>query len=283
MSTALLLVLLAVFGLAVGSFLNVVIVRVPAGESLFHPPSKCPLCQAPLAKKDNIPVVSWLLLRGRCRSCQEPIPAGYPIVELANAVLWVVAGLRFGATWPLVPYALLFSVLLALSVIDLELYILPNKITYPSILVSIVAIPLLSFAFFDDPVRAILWSLIRFLTAGESHGRALVVILEGPARGSADHHRADHRRAGPPPARLRPGPAHALRGRTRSPWSAACATAAPSGRPSPSRSPTPSGRTRQVAEEMSPAPATDPTTRSPAPARPRRPRRDAEVRLHRRP
>ena len=158
MSTALLLTLLGVFGLMVGSFLNVVIVRVPAGESLLHPPPKCPLCETALAKRDNVPVLSWLLLRGKCRSCAEPIPSGYPLVELANAALWIVAGLRFGDTWPVLPYALLFSVLLALSVIDLELYILPNKITYPSILVSIVAIPVLSFAFLGDPVSATLWA-----------------------------------------------------------------------------------------------------------------------------
>jgi leader peptidase (prepilin peptidase)/N-methyltransferase len=152
MSTGLLLGFLFMFGVAVGSFCNVVIVRVPSGESLLRPPSKCPLCETPISPRDNIPVVSWLLLRGRCRACGEPIPAGYPLVELANGVLWVLAGLRFGATVPLLPYCLLFSVLLVLSVIDLELYILPNKITYPTILASVVAIPLLSFAVAERPV-----------------------------------------------------------------------------------------------------------------------------------
>jgi leader peptidase (prepilin peptidase)/N-methyltransferase len=160
METALLLTFLALFGLAVGSFLNVVIVRIPSGDSLLHPPSRCPLCETAIAPRDNIPVVSWLLLRGRCRSCSEPIPVGYPLVEAANAALWVIAGLRFGLTAPLLPFALLFSVLLALSVIDLELYILPNKITYPSILASLVIIPILSFAVADDPVGSILWALI---------------------------------------------------------------------------------------------------------------------------
>jgi leader peptidase (prepilin peptidase)/N-methyltransferase len=124
----------------VGSFLNVVIVRVPSGESVLHPPSKCPQCEQSIAPRDNIPVISWLLLRGHCRSCGTDIPAGYPLVELANAALWVIAGLRFGASWELLPYAVLFSVLLALSVIDLELYILPNRITYPSIVVSAIAV-----------------------------------------------------------------------------------------------------------------------------------------------
>jgi leader peptidase (prepilin peptidase)/N-methyltransferase len=156
MTTGLLLFLLALFGLVVGSFLNVVIVRVPSGESIVRPPSKCPQCETEILTRDNIPVISWLLLKGKCRSCGEPIPAGYPLVELGNAVLWVLAGIRFGSTIEVVPYALLFSVLLVLSVIDLELYILPNKITYPSILVSFVAIPVLAVTTADDPGAVIL-------------------------------------------------------------------------------------------------------------------------------
>src|SRR6478752_5790279 len=114
MPLGLLLFLLALFGLVIGSFLNVVIVRVPSGESIVSPPSKCPQCEQAIQTRDNIPVISWLLLKGRCRNCGEPIPAGYPLVELGNAVLWVLAGLCFGASIELIPYALLFSVLLAL-------------------------------------------------------------------------------------------------------------------------------------------------------------------------
>lgn len=160
--SAVIIVLFALFGLAVGSFLNVVIVRVPAGESLLSPPSRCPLCETPIAPRDNIPVVSWLLLRGRCRSCGEAIPAGYPLVELGSSLLWVIAAIRFdGFAIPVaVAYAAFFSVLLALSVIDLELYILPNRITYPSIVASAVIIPLLSLAYADDPAGAILWSFV---------------------------------------------------------------------------------------------------------------------------
>lgn len=160
MSNALLLVILALFGLVVGSFLNVVIVRVPSGESLMRPPSRCPQCEVAIAPRDNIPVVSWLLLRGHCRSCGKEIPAGYPLVEAANAVLWVLAGLRFGASWELVPFALFFSVLLALSVIDLELYILPNKITYPSVLVSLPVLVVVSYLGSDNPGGAILGAVI---------------------------------------------------------------------------------------------------------------------------
>jgi leader peptidase (prepilin peptidase)/N-methyltransferase len=173
MSTGLLLVLLALFGLVVGSFLNVVIVRVPSDESILRPPSKCPQCETPIQPRDNIPVVSWLLLRGRCRSCGEPIPAGYPLVEAGNAVLWVLAGLRFGDSVWVIPYALLFSVLLVLSVIDLELYILPNKITYPSIVASAVIIPVLAVAVLDDPAGAIVGAVI----GGIGFAGFLLVIL----------------------------------------------------------------------------------------------------------
>lgn len=174
MSTGLLLGFLFVFGLAVGSFCNVVIVRVPSGESPLHPPSKCPLCQTPISPRDNIPVVSWLLLKGRCRSCSEPIPGGYPLVELTNAVLWVLAGLRFGASAPLIAYCLLFSVLLVLSVIDLELYILPNAITYPTIVVSAIAIPVLSAVAADAPLQS---TLVAYASGIGFAGVLLVTML----------------------------------------------------------------------------------------------------------
>ncbi|MCU1370172.1 MAG: prepilin peptidase [Ilumatobacteraceae bacterium] len=174
MTTGLLLFLLALFGLVVGSFLNVVIVRVPSGESILRPPSKCPQCETEIRPRDNIPVISWVLLKGRCRSCGEPIPAGYPLVELGNAALWVLAGVRFGDTIEVIPYALLFSVLLALSVIDLELYILPNKITYPSILVSLVAIPVIAVTTADDPGAVILGAVIGAIGFA---GFLLVILL----------------------------------------------------------------------------------------------------------
>lgn len=135
-----LVVLLGVMGLAVGSFLNVVIVRMPAEESLLHPPSRCPQCEAAIRPRDNVPVLSWVLLRGHCRSCGEPIPAGYPLVELANAALWVAAALRWGDSWAVLPFLLLFSTLLAQSVIDLELYRLLDRITFPVLGASVVLV-----------------------------------------------------------------------------------------------------------------------------------------------
>ena len=173
MHEALLLALLGLFGLAVGSFLNVLIVRVPAGESVLRPASKCPQCEQPITPRDNIPVLSWILLRGRCRNCGKEIPAGYPLVEISNTVLWIVAGVRFGATWPVIAYALVFSVLLALSVIDLELYLLPNRITYPTMIASAVAVVPLSYLATDEPLRHIRDALL----SGFAYAAFLAVML----------------------------------------------------------------------------------------------------------
>lgn len=129
--TTLLVAGCGLFGLLIGSFLNVVIWRVPRGESIVRPPSHCPGCDAELAPYDNIPVVSWLVLRGRCRHCGTPISVRYPLVELASAGLWVAMALRFGATWELPAYLVLVSALLALSLIDLDTFLLPNRIVYP--------------------------------------------------------------------------------------------------------------------------------------------------------
>src|SRR5205814_3154050 len=131
--TAVVAVACGVLGLAVGSFLNVVVYRVPRKESVVRPRSHCPNCGTQLADKDNVPVVSWLALRGRCRTCGEPISVRYPLVELATAALFVAAGLRFGADWALPAFLLLFASLLAISLIDLEHYIIPNRIVYPTL------------------------------------------------------------------------------------------------------------------------------------------------------
>ncbi|HMA18858.1 MAG TPA: prepilin peptidase, partial [Thermoanaerobaculia bacterium] len=82
------------FGLVVGSFLNVVVHRLPRGESVAFPGSHCPACRAPIRAYDNIPLVSWLALRGRCRACRAPISVRYPAIELANGVLWIGVLLR---------------------------------------------------------------------------------------------------------------------------------------------------------------------------------------------
>jgi leader peptidase (prepilin peptidase)/N-methyltransferase len=122
--------LCALLGLAIGSFLNVVIYRVPQGLSVVTPRSACPSCGTPIAERDNIPVASWLLLRGRCRQCHEPISLRYPLVELACAGLFAGTAARFGYDWTLPAFLVLFAGLLALSIIDIETLLL-KKIVWP--------------------------------------------------------------------------------------------------------------------------------------------------------
>ena len=129
----------ALLGLLVGSFLNVVVWRVPRGESVVRPPSACPACGTPVRPRDNVPVVSWLLLRRRCRDCGAPISARYPLVELSTAVLFAVMAERFGLDPVLPAFLYLAAVGLALALIDLDCKRLPNALTLP----SYVVVPLL--------------------------------------------------------------------------------------------------------------------------------------------
>lgn len=126
-------VLLAgVFGFVLGSFLNVVIHRVPRGGSIVTPGSACPKCGKALAPRDNIPVLSYLVLRGRCRFCSTRISLRYPAIELVNAVIWVGAMLRFASTETAIFVAAAGSVLIVLATIDLEHRRVPNVIVLPS-------------------------------------------------------------------------------------------------------------------------------------------------------
>ena len=126
------MLLCGLLGLAVGSFLNVVVWRVPRGESVVSPPSACPACAQPVRPRDNVPVVGWLLLGGRCRDCEASIPARYPVVEALTAVLFVVLALRLGPDPVLPAYLYLAAVGLALALIDLDVRRLPDALTLPS-------------------------------------------------------------------------------------------------------------------------------------------------------
>ncbi len=130
--TAALLLPVVLLGLAIGSFLNVVIHRVPRGESVVSPPSACPSCNNAIRPRDNVPVAGWLLLKGRCRDCQAPISPRYPLVEAATAGLFVVMALRFGLDPVLPAYLYLAAVGLALALIDLDCKRLPDALTLPS-------------------------------------------------------------------------------------------------------------------------------------------------------
>ncbi len=134
---------LFLLGLCVGSFLNVVIARVPYDESIVRPRSRCPKCGHQLSWYENIPLLSWALLRGRCRGCKAPISARYPMVELLTGLLFLACLRRFGWTYPLVPALLLVTLLVPLTFIDLEHWILPSALTYPGIVAGLVlAVPL---------------------------------------------------------------------------------------------------------------------------------------------
>lgn len=118
----------ALFGLVFGSFANVVIWRVPLGESVVSPPSHCPGCDTEISWYDNIPLVSWLMLRGRCRACGEPISARYPVVEASSGLLFAVAAITFDSLAQAGVAACFFWFLLVLSAIDLDCMRLPNPL-----------------------------------------------------------------------------------------------------------------------------------------------------------
>src|SRR5690554_5504318 len=145
---ATLVALIGVLGLLIGSFLNVVVWRVPRAESLSSPGSHCPKCDHPIRWWDNLPVVSWLVLRGRCRDCGEPISARYPLVELATGAMfagvawWALSGAALpelvdgGTGWAtfvaLAAFLYLAAISITLALIDLDSHKLPNKIVLPA-------------------------------------------------------------------------------------------------------------------------------------------------------
>lgn len=137
--TWLLLLFAFLFGSTVGSFLNVVIARVPKGQSVVHPRSRCPRCEKPISGFDNIPILSWLILRGRCRRCGLPISPRYPLVELASGLLAIAAVRHFGPTFHAVAVFAFLSALVALTYIDLDHWLLPRSITIPFIAVGLLA------------------------------------------------------------------------------------------------------------------------------------------------
>ncbi|HEV8565241.1 MAG TPA: prepilin peptidase [Actinomycetota bacterium] len=157
------------FGLALGSFMTVAVHRLPARESVVRPRSRCPRCGVEIRSRDNIPVISWLLLRGRCRSCGHPISRVYPLTELTTAGLVVAAVLRFDRPWEGALVAGLLSLMPALAIIDIRHRILPNKLTHPALVIFPIAVVVAWI--FDggvDPVRA--------LIGGLAYGGALFIV-----------------------------------------------------------------------------------------------------------
>lgn len=131
--------IVGLFGALIGSFLNVCIYRLPRHESIAWPGSHCPSCSHPIAWYDNIPLVSYLILLGRCRHCHTRIPLRYPVIEVLNALGYVGLLWFFGPSWPAVAYGLLYSALLVVAGTDLSHKIIPNAVTFPGIVVGLVS------------------------------------------------------------------------------------------------------------------------------------------------
>lgn len=161
---AVLVVLCGLLGLVFGSFANVVIQRVPRDESLSRPLSSCRHCGASVRPRDNVPVVSWLLLRGRCRDCSARISVGYPAVELVMGVLFAGVALRVGLDWALPGFLVFAWTLLVVAVIDARTQRIPNRLTYPltPVLMALLALAALGHAEPGWALRALLGGLAAF-------------------------------------------------------------------------------------------------------------------------
>jgi leader peptidase (prepilin peptidase)/N-methyltransferase len=150
------LAILAMIGLAVGSFLNVCVHRLPRDQSLNSPPSRCPSCDYRLRWFDNIPVVSYAMLGGRCRQCRTRISIRYPVIELVTMVLFILHGWVFGWTALLVPRLAFACAMVVLFAIDLEHHLLPNAITLPGIVVGLIASAVLPPGIIDAVIGVII-------------------------------------------------------------------------------------------------------------------------------
>jgi leader peptidase (prepilin peptidase) / N-methyltransferase len=181
--------LVAAPGLAVGSFLNVVASRLPVGRSVSRPRSACPHCETPIRSRDNVPVVSYLLLRGRCRDCRAPIGWRYPAVELGTAVLVAACAADFGLTLRALAAAIFCAALVAISATDLERRIVPNRVVLPATVV-VLALQLAARPSIEWPVAGLGAASFLFLAAlayprGMGMGDVKLALLLGVAVGRA--------------------------------------------------------------------------------------------------
>lgn len=176
MDTALRAIPAALVGLAIGSFLTVVVDRLPKKESIVSPRSRCPHCGAEIGNRDNVPVLSWLLLRGRCRSCRVRIPARYPLLEAGTSAAFAGVAVVHPQIFAIVMLCAFCAVMLAVGAIDLEHRIIPNRITYPAFPAFSIAI-VLGWALGQslDPIRALIGAL--------AYGGAFLVIAFIAPRG----------------------------------------------------------------------------------------------------
>ena len=181
-----------ILGAVIGSFLNVCIYRMPRGESVVRPPSRCTSCGTPIRSYDNIPILGYFLLMGRCRSCRAKLSIRYPLIEFLNAVLYVAVLNRYGAgsPWVLLVYCIFVSSLIVIFFIDIDHQIIPNSITYPGMPLAVV----LGSLILPDPFAAhellgVKDSVIGFLAGGGSFYLIAVAgkaVLKKDAMGGGD-------------------------------------------------------------------------------------------------
>jgi leader peptidase (prepilin peptidase) / N-methyltransferase len=142
MANLAILIFPGLFGAAIGSFLNVCICRWPEDESVVAPASRCPECGSAIGWRDNIPVLSWLVLGGKCRSCRGGISPLYPAIELATALVWIAAAIRYGISWQGLSFAVFLTILLGIAATDARTYLIPDEFTLGGLIAGL----LLSFA-----------------------------------------------------------------------------------------------------------------------------------------
>lgn len=160
----------SILGLLIGSFLNVVIARVPSGESIVRPPSRCPVCHTTLRNIDNIPVLSWVVLGRKCRTCRTPISAQYPAVEAGNAILFGLVAARVGAHADLPALLMATAGLVALSAIDLHTKRLPDRVVFPTL--ALTAAGLIVAALVEDR-----WGDLTRASVGAALGFAMFLLI----------------------------------------------------------------------------------------------------------
>ena len=151
-----LLSLAFVFGAIVGSFLNVCIYRIPAGISVVSPRSRCPECESPIPWHLNVPILSWLLLRGRCAACKTAISSRYPLIEFLNGLLYALVFYYFFASWATPIYFVFVSMLVVITFIDVDHQIIPNVISFPGIIFGFISSFLVPWVFWFDSLLGII-------------------------------------------------------------------------------------------------------------------------------
>jgi len=173
------IVLVFICGSMIGSFLNVVIYRFPREKSIMYPPSKCPKCNREIPPYDNIPIFSWLFLKGKCRNCKEPISFRYPFVEFLTAALLVLTYLDFGITWQWFFLTYFICMLIVISWIDIDHLLILNSLTYPTIIIGLI-FNFLKGNIFQSLLGAVIGGLFIYLLAKFS---AILLKKEGMGMG----------------------------------------------------------------------------------------------------